>query len=101
MKVVVSNIGVIPEPFWEEKSVMTYSAGVPDIWLIYRMMREFLNNNKNEIKEIVCFVEFPPYIEITEIITNDLDIPIRYEVKKKYKVKGQKFAMHGVYWSCK
>jgi predicted RNA-binding protein len=96
LKVVVSNIGVIPENFWEEKPVMTYSAGVPDIWLIYRMMKDFLTKNKKTIDEIGCYVEFPPYIEIIEILTKELDIPVRFEVKKKYKQKGQKFAMCGV-----
>ena len=96
LKVVVSNIGVIPEDFWNEKPVLTYSAGVPDIWLIYRMMKTFLTNNKDSIDEVVSYVEFPPYIEILEILTEKLGIPMKVCVKKKYKQKGQKFAMNGV-----
>ncbi len=95
-RVVVSNIGVIPEEFWGEKPVMTYSAGVPDIWLIYRMMKEFLGNNKDTVKEIVSYVEFPPYIEIIEILAEKYNIPLKVNVKKKYKQKGQKFALNGV-----
>lgn len=95
-RIVVSNIGVIPEDFWGEKPVITYSAGVPDIWLIYRMMKEFLGNNKDTIKEIVSYVEFPPYIEIIEILAGKYNIPLKVNVKKKYKQKGQKFAMNGV-----
>ncbi len=88
--------GVIPEEFWGEKPVMTYSAGVPDIWLIYRMMKEFLGNNKDTVKEIVSYVEFPPYIEIIEILAEKYNIPLKVNVKKKYKQKGQKFALNGV-----
>jgi len=96
LRVVVSNIGVIPEEFWTEKPVMTYSAGVPDIWMVFRMMREFLTNNKEKITEMISYVEFPPYIEILEMLSRELSIPLKVCVPKKYKQKGQKFAMKGV-----
>jgi predicted RNA-binding protein len=91
-KIVMSNIGLVPEKYWEEKLILNYLAGVPDIWRLYKLAEEFFGRNKFE--EIVCFVEFPPYIEIMEILEKKYNLNIKYFIPKKYRYRGAKFAIN-------
>jgi len=93
-KVVISNIGIVPEKYWKEELILKYVAGVPDLGRIYQLCREFFTRNK--FKEIICFLEYPPYIEIMEILEKFLNLNIKYFIKKKYRIKGAKFAIHNL-----
>lgn len=90
-KIVISNIGIVPQKYWNEELILKYVAGVPDLGRMYQLCREFFTRNKFE--EIICFVEYPPYIEIMEILEKTLGLNIKYYIQKKYKTKGAKFAV--------
>lgn len=90
-KIVMSNIGLVPEKYWEEDLILKYLAGVPDLGRIYQLSREFFTRYK--FGEIVSFVEYSPYIEILEILEKMLGIKVNYFIQKKYRMKGAKFAV--------
>lgn len=93
-KVVMTNIGLLPEEFWTRDLVMNYTAGVPDIWRIQKISENFFKNKK--FNHIACFVEFPPYLEILEIQKMRYNLNIDFFVPKKYKALGAKFAIDKV-----
>lgn len=93
-KVVMTNIGLLPEEYWEHDVVLNYTAGVPDIWRIQKLSENFFN--KHKFKKIACFVEYSPYLEILEIQKSRFNLDIDFYIPKKYKVLGAKFAIDKV-----
>jgi predicted RNA-binding protein len=93
-KIVMTNIGLVPEEFWNEELVLKYTAGVPDIWRVQKIAEHYFKIHKFE--KIVSFVEFAPYIEILEIQKMRFNLNIDFEVGKKYKMIGAKFATNNL-----
>lgn len=94
-KIVISNIGIVPEEFWNDPVAIKYSAGVPDIWRIYKLVDHYFKSIK--FHHIVCYVEFSPYIEIVELISMKYGLDIEVKVDKKYRSRGAKFAIDRMY----
>jgi len=94
-KIVVSNIGIVPEEFWSHPLILKYSAGVPDIWRVHKLLEHFLKGKKWE--HIISFIEFSPYIESLELLKLKYNYPIEVVTEKKYRSKGAKFAVDRMY----
>jgi hypothetical protein len=56
---VISSIGIVPQALWSHPVVLAYDSGVPDIYRVLRLMREFFRNARYETA-IDC-LEFKPY----------------------------------------
>jgi len=64
-KVVVTSLGVIPEKFWNHSVVLSYNAGVPEVWRLYQLCKVYFT--KNNYKEYRNFIEFEPYLEVLKL----------------------------------
>jgi hypothetical protein len=87
--IVISSIGIIPKVFWEHPVVMTYSTGCPDIFRVYQLVKKFFENNAYE--EILCYLDYSPYIEILEILQKTHALNIKFFKQKKYKEFGPRY----------
>ena len=88
-KLVITSIGIIPEEFWLDPTILTYTTGVPDIWRVYNLVKQYFI--KNKYNEILCYLDYTPYIEIMELINKEFNLNIKFIHKKKYKTLGPKF----------
>ena len=68
-KIVVSSIGIVPEEFWRHPVVAAYDSGVPDIYRILRLMREFFRKAKYEM--VIDCLEFRPYSDCLSIVMRE------------------------------
>jgi predicted RNA-binding protein len=68
-KVVVSSIGVIPEPLWTHPVVAAYDSGVPDIYRILRLMRVFFR--KSHYERVIDCLQFGPYSDCLAIVARE------------------------------
>jgi Domain of unknown function (DUF5591) len=66
---VISSIGVVPEPFWEHPVVLQYDSGVPDIYRTLRIMRSFFQ--KHLYETVVDCLEFGPYQDCLSIVAQE------------------------------
>ena len=65
-KIVISSLGVVPLEFWNDPVVLAYNSGVPDIYRVLRLMREFFGVVRYEC--VVDCLEFEPYRDCLRII---------------------------------
>lgn len=68
-EIVISSLGVIPAPFWEDPIVLAYDSGVPDIYRVLRLMRAFFTPRPYE--RVVDCLEFEPYRDCLRIIARE------------------------------
>jgi predicted RNA-binding protein len=68
-QLVVTSLGVVPEPLWEHPVVMGYDAGVPDIYRVLRLARRFLA--RNPYTRVVDCLQFAPYSDIFKILQHE------------------------------
>jgi len=58
-RVVVTALGVVPEPFWKESLVMRYDAGAVDLWRVFQLLRQFFTTNRGQV--VIDCLSFKPY----------------------------------------
>jgi predicted RNA-binding protein len=68
-KIVVSSIGIVPEPLWNHPVVLSYDSGVPDIYRVLRLMRAFFKKARYE--RVVDCLEFRPYSDCLQIVARE------------------------------
>jgi predicted RNA-binding protein len=65
-QIVISSIGVVPEVHWEHPVALAYDSGVPDIWRILRLMRDYFSRNR--FVRVYDCLQFEPYSEAVRIL---------------------------------
>lgn len=78
-RIVITSIGVLPEETWELPQVMTYDAGVPDIYRILRLVRTYFREMQYEC--VLDCLQFEPYSDVLRIAEREGII------KKIHKIK--------------
>lgn len=68
-KIVITSLGVLPEELWNHPVVLTYDAGVPDIYRTLRLARKYFS--RNQYQEVVDCLEFEPYSDILRILKGE------------------------------
>jgi hypothetical protein len=68
-RIVVSSLGVIPQAFWDDPVVLAYDSGVPDIYRILRIMREFFGKLRYDV--VMNCLEFEPYRDCLRIVQQE------------------------------
>jgi predicted RNA-binding protein len=68
-QVVISSLGVIPEPFWEDPIVVGYDSGVPDIYRVLRLMRAYFGPRRYD--RVIDCLEFEPYRDCLRIVARE------------------------------
>jgi hypothetical protein len=61
-RVVVTALGVVPEPFWNEPIVLRYDAGAVDLWRVFQLLRMFFSVNR--ARSVIDCLSFKPYSEM-------------------------------------
>lgn len=64
-KIVITSIGVLPEELWESPQVLSYDAGVPDIYRTLRLVRSFFSRQNYEY--VLDCLQFEPYSDVLRI----------------------------------
>lgn len=64
-KVVLTSLGVVPRSLWEDPVVLSYDAGVPDIYRLLRLLREFLD--RHNYSRVIDCLSFEPYSDLLRI----------------------------------
>jgi hypothetical protein len=64
-KIVITSLGVIPQELWESPAVLKYDAGVPDLYRILRLIREYFSVRKYSY--VLDCSQFPPYSDLLGI----------------------------------
>lgn len=83
-KIVVSSIGIVPEEFWNHPVVVAYDSGVPDIYRILRLMRQFFQ--KTKYSTVFDCLEFKPYSDCLRIVEQEgLIEVVRIETAKRLR----------------
>jgi hypothetical protein len=65
-EIVISSLGVIPSAYWEDPVVLAYDSGVPDIYRVLRLMRQYFGQVR--YAQVVDCLEFEPYRDCLRII---------------------------------
>ena len=65
-QIVVTSLGIVPEQLWEHPVVMTYDAGVPDIYRVLRLARRFFGRNR--YMHVLDCLQFAPYSDVFSIL---------------------------------
>ena len=68
-QLVVTSLGVVPEPLWEHPVVVGYDAGVPDIYRVLRLARRFFG--RNLYAHVIDCLQFAPYSDIFRILQRE------------------------------
>lgn len=68
-KIVLTSIGVLPEVFWKKHEVQVYDTGVPDIYRLLRLTRQFFKVNRYDI--VYDTLNFPPYSDILRVVAGE------------------------------
>jgi hypothetical protein len=68
-RVVVTSLGVLPEEVWSEPEVLSYDAGVPDIYRTLRLVREYFG--RQGYRAVVDCSEFEPYSDVLRIVQRE------------------------------
>jgi hypothetical protein len=64
-RIVITSLGVLPEEVWKLPPVMSYDAGVPDIYRTLRLVRSYFRG-KNYACVLDC-LQFAPYSDVLHI----------------------------------
>lgn len=64
--VVMTTIGVVPQSYWYDPVDIGYDVRVPSLWDDFLSMKEFFKKNKYE--KVISYLNYPPYIEMLEIL---------------------------------
>ena len=64
-RIVITSLGVLPEETWELPQVMTYDAGVPDIYRTLRLIRTYFGKMRYEC--VLDCLQFEPYSDVLRI----------------------------------
>lgn len=64
-RIVITSLGVLPEETWGLPQVMTYDAGVPDIYRILRLIRKYFS--KVQYLYVLDCLQFEPYSDVLRI----------------------------------
>ncbi len=67
--VVISSIGVVPEEHWDHPIALAYDSGVPDIWRVLRLMRQYFKLAR--YAQALDCLDFAPYSEAVAIIAHE------------------------------
>ena len=68
-EIVISSLGVVPSAFWDDPVVLAYDSGVPDIYRVLRIMRNFFSRACYET--VIDCLEFEPYRDCTRMIQRE------------------------------
>lgn len=68
-QIVISSIGVVPEAHWDHPVALSYDSGVPDIWRVLRLMREYFSRNRFD--RVYDCLQFAPYSEAVAILARE------------------------------
>ena len=68
-QIVVTSLGVVPEQLWDHPVVISYDAGVPDIYRVLRLARRFFS--RNSYKLVVDCLQFAPYSDVLSILRRE------------------------------
>jgi hypothetical protein len=68
-KVVVTSLGVLPEEVWNLPQVLAYDAGVPDIYRLLRLAREWFGKARYSL--VIDCLQFQPYRDILGILQRE------------------------------
>jgi predicted RNA-binding protein len=68
-QIVISSIGVVPEAHWEHPVALAYDSGVPDIWRVFRLMRDYFS--RNHFSCVYDCLQFEPYSEAVAILARE------------------------------
>jgi hypothetical protein len=66
---VVSSIGLVPEALWDHPVVLAYDSGVPDIYRVLRLMRNYFLKARYSL--VIDCLEFKPYSDCLQIIARE------------------------------
>lgn len=72
-RVVMTALGILPEELWSAPQVLTYDAGVPDIFRLLRLSREYFAIAA--YSKVVDCTQFKPYADILDILKREGIIP--------------------------
>lgn len=72
-RIVISSLGVIPEPMWEHDLVVAYDSGVPDIYRVLQLMRSFFEG-RSYTRVIDC-ISFEPYRDLVQCLVREGLLP--------------------------
>jgi len=68
-KIVVTALGIIPEELWSLPQVLYYDAGVPDIYRILRLARDFFKRCQYSL--VIDCLTFEPYSDVLRIVQRE------------------------------
>lgn len=68
-RIVLTSLGVIPQELWNDQIVMSYDAGVPDIYRLLRLAREFFGSHV--YATVLDCTQFRPYRDILGILERE------------------------------
>lgn len=72
-RVVVTALGVIPEQLWNSPVVLEYDAGVPDVYRLLCLLREYFRSHRYE--RVLDCLSFHPYSDLLDILAREGAIP--------------------------
>lgn len=64
-KIVLTSLGLLPEEVWRMPQVMSYDAGVPDIYRVLRLVRAYFKRSRYEL--VIDCLNFEPYSDTLRI----------------------------------
>ena len=81
--IVFTSLGIIPEPLWSNKVVMSYDARVPDIYRLLCLARKYFS--LNSYQEVIDCTNFNPYHDILNILKqeNKIEKVIRFSFSNR------------------
>lgn len=68
-RIVITSLGLLPEETWELPQVMTYDAGVPDVYRILRLIRTYFGKMQYEC--VLDCLQFEPYSDVLRIAESE------------------------------
>lgn len=72
-RVVITAVGVVPEPLWDAPVAMEYDAGVPDIYRLLGLMRAYFRTHR--FARVIDCLSFQPYSDLLGILAREHAIP--------------------------
>jgi hypothetical protein len=88
-KVVVTSLGVVPEEFWGDPVVLSYNTGVPDIWRVFKLARDYLRRANYDV--IHSYLDYAVYVEVVRALEPVLGITVEQKATATY---GEYGTMH-------
>jgi Domain of unknown function (DUF5591) len=68
-RVVMTGLGVLPEELWSAPEVLAYDTGVPDIYRLLRVSRDYFRQAK--YMTVIDCLQFKPYNDILAILRRE------------------------------